>query len=86
MILAGDVGGTKTNVALFGGSGDRLTLIRRASYRSREHDGLRPILDEFLGGTGADVRGACIGIAGPVCVPWCTHTLWMMRHSSPRFS
>ena len=66
MILAGDVGGTKTNVALFGGSGDRLTLIRRASYRSREHDGLRPILDEFLGGTGADVRGACIGIAGPV--------------------
>ncbi len=49
MILAGDVGGTKTNVALFGGSGDRLTLIRRASYRSREHDGLRPILDEFLG-------------------------------------
>lgn len=66
-ILAGDVGGTSTRLALFaaadGGGGEPL---RSATYRSREHSSLEPILAEFLGDDAGDVATACLGIAGPV--------------------
>ena len=66
MILAGDVGGTKTNVGLFKRSGDGLEPVRRATFGSKAHDGLLPILEGFFGRTREKVRGACFGIAGPV--------------------
>ncbi len=52
MILAGDVGGTKTSLALY----------RRGG---RGPAGLEPILRDFLG-EGAAVERACVGAAGPV--------------------
>jgi glucokinase len=61
MILAGDIGGTKTNVGLFRTSGE---LIRRATYQSADHTGLLPIIQDFLGEQ--TVAAACFGIAGPV--------------------
>jgi glucokinase len=64
MILAGDVGGTKTNIGLFAPHLDEFSCVRQATYRSREHAGLGPILDDFL--AGESVAGACVGIAGPV--------------------
>ena len=65
MILAGDVGGTKTSLALYRREARGLLRDRMATYRSREHAGLDPILRDFLGG-GASVERACIGVAGPV--------------------
>ncbi len=65
LILAGDVGGTKTNLALFdvGAGGPR--LLRSASYASPDYPGLAPILAEFLGGE-RGVDAACFGVPGPV--------------------
>lgn len=65
MILAGDVGGTKTNLALFRAEGARLSRQRLRSFPNRRYGGLEEILGEFLAG-GAAVETVCIGVAGPV--------------------
>ena len=65
MILAGDVGGTKTSLALYRREGRGLLRDRMATYRSREHAGLDSILRDFLSGE-ASVERACVGVAGPV--------------------
>lgn len=65
MILAGDVGGTKTNLSLFRVEGDMLAREGLRSYPSREYAGLEEILGNFLVG-GPPVESVCIGVAGPV--------------------
>jgi len=65
MILAGDVGGTKTGLALYRREARGLLRNRMATYRSREHADFDAILRDFLGG-GGTVERACIGVAGPV--------------------
>jgi len=65
MILAGDVGGTNTRLALYRREARGLLRGRTATYRSREHPGLDSILRDFLG-AGDAVERACIGAAGPV--------------------
>src|SRR4051794_31496023 len=67
MILAGDIGGTKTVLALFEPDGDGLCLVRDATFPSREHASFEEILAKFrdLGPT-PEIAGACFGIAGAV--------------------
>ncbi len=64
MILAGDIGGTKAVIGLFEPHLEQLACVRKATYRSADHPGLGSIIDDFL--RGESVRGACVGIAGPV--------------------
>src|SRR5258708_7814053 len=66
MILACDVGGTKTNVALFEKSGAALERTRMETYPSRAHTSLREIIDTFIGGSPARLDAAGFGVAGPV--------------------
>lgn len=65
MILGGDVGGTKTNLALYRPEAARLECAELRSYPSQEFPSLEAILDRFLAG-GPPVELACIGVAGPV--------------------
>ncbi|MBI5418527.1 MAG: glucokinase [Deltaproteobacteria bacterium] len=65
MILAGDLGGTKTNLALFRPEGARLARGETRSYPSQEFPSLEAILEEFLAGR-PPVELACVGVAGPV--------------------
>jgi glucokinase len=66
MILAGDVGGTKTVLALFERSGE-LHPVRDATFASREHGSLEEMLAKFLGDPPrVRLEGACLGVAGPV--------------------
>jgi glucokinase len=65
LILAGDVGGTKTNLALFEVAAGGQRPLRAASFPSADYPGFGPILTEFLGGE-AGVEAACFGIPGPV--------------------
>ena len=69
MILAGDVGGTKSNLGLFEVVEGRLRLVRSAKYRSPEFPGLPAVIEAFLA-AGPPVEGgiaaACFGIPGPV--------------------
>ena len=64
-ILAGDVGGTKTNLALFEPEGRRLERREMRSFASRDYPALEAILGEFLSG-GPPVESVCLGVAGPV--------------------
>ena len=66
MVLAGDIGGTKTRLAVFDVHGTRLETLTERSYPSGSYSGLEDIVQDFLGGTSADCRQACFGIAGPV--------------------
>jgi glucokinase len=65
VILAGDVGGTKTNLALYTIDGDGLRRGILRSFRSAEHPALEAIIEAFLAEQG-EVSLACIGVAGPV--------------------
>jgi glucokinase len=65
MILAGDIGGTKTNLALFDAQG--ASQRTQASYRSAKYDSLEAIIAEFVGEQSQEkITAACFGIAGPV--------------------
>jgi glucokinase len=66
MILAGDIGGTNTRLALFEGSADRLTQVAVEVYPSGAHQGLEEILRKFRTHYTHPVRAAAFGIAGPV--------------------
>ncbi len=74
MILAGDIGGTKTVLALVGRSPDgSLTPIKEETYLSREFLEFSDILDQFLP-HGTQLTSACFGIAGPVVNQHCQMT------------
>jgi glucokinase len=85
VVLAGDVGGTKTVLAALepgtGGS-PRMTIVREATLPSREIESLESAVEAFLlGAPRLTVSAACVGVAGPVidgrCVatnlPWEVH-------------
>jgi len=64
MILAGDVGGTKVNLALYDFIDGKLKHTRDKQYPAREYSGLEEIVREFLAGERA--TAACFGVPGPV--------------------
>jgi glucokinase len=67
MILAGDVGGTKTLVGLFEDAGDTLRAGLEIEYRNAEYDSLEAVLDSFLKSAGHPrLSAAGFGIAGVV--------------------
>lgn len=69
MIIAGDIGGTKTNVALIESEGDSIgRIISQQSFPSGKYDSLEAILAEFIQAHKPAERltHACFGIAGPV--------------------
>lgn len=62
VILAGDIGGTKTHLALF--DGDKRVVEKR--FPSRDYASLGVIVQEFLANEKATLTAASFGIAGPV--------------------
>jgi glucokinase len=66
VILAGDIGGTKTNLGLFDVQQGKLNRVAEKRYPSREHKGLEEIVADFVRVTGAKPIAAGFGIAGPV--------------------
>jgi glucokinase len=64
MILAGDIGGTKTNLALFDGADRNPKHLE--TFRSAEHDGLEEMVAAFLTRHPAEIEAAAFGVAGPV--------------------
>jgi glucokinase len=48
MILAGDIGGTKTHLALFEWGMERVEPVREDTFHSADYQSLEEILDEFL--------------------------------------
>lgn len=68
-VLAGDLGGTKTLLALMECEGSRCESVLERRYPSDEWEGLGPMLAAFLDEAGTAARGVtrgAIGVAGPV--------------------
>jgi glucokinase len=66
MLLAGDIGGTKTTLGLFPIDGSSERPEAKATFPSGEYNGLEEIAQEFLKQNRASVRYASFGVAGPV--------------------
>jgi glucokinase len=64
MILAGDVGGTKVNLALYDFIDGNLKHSRDKQYPAKEYSGLEEIVKEFV--VSEKVTAACFGVPGPV--------------------
>jgi glucokinase len=66
LVLAGDIGGTKTNLGLYSVHGDKLRSESTHTFASKNYSGLMPVVQEFLAGTKHAIDAACFGIAGPI--------------------
>jgi len=66
LVLAGDIGGTKSNLGLFRRGKKRPVLKVSESYPSRGAPSLEHIVKRFLAKHQVRVSKACFGIAGPV--------------------
>jgi glucokinase len=81
MILAGDVGGTKTRLGLFSILKDNYRFIFEKSFPSKNYKKLEIIVRDFLKGQ-KKIGAACLGVAGPVIngmakatnLPWVINT------------
>lgn len=82
IILAGDIGGTKTNCALFTLEGGPHAPLVEATFPSGQHASLEAIVRAFLAANPMPVAAACFGVAGPVVegrvevtnLPWVIET------------
>jgi glucokinase len=66
MILAGEIGATRTRLAAFDTEGNKLQLVVEKTYMSQEQGGLAEIITGFIKTEGIPVHSACFGVAGPV--------------------
>lgn len=80
MILAGDIGGTKTVLSLLTRDANgSLTCLQEQSYSSRQYPEFDDILAAFLPAD-VNIKSACFGVAGPVVKQRCqtTNLPWLL--------
>ncbi|QKE40925.1 MAG: glucokinase [Ferrovum myxofaciens] len=65
-ILVGDIGGTKTRLALAEGEGTVVVLTEVRTYPSLHYATLELVLEEYVTQVGFPVEGIALGVAGPV--------------------
>jgi len=66
MILAGDIGGTNTRLALCEQTEQGFRAVAEEKFASAAFSDLDQIVEKFLSGKAADIERACFGVAGPV--------------------
>lgn len=66
MILAGDIGGTKTQLALFEAGPARPRPVGSRRVATATYPGPEAMIEDFLHGREEPVRAACLAVAGPV--------------------
>src|SRR5712691_7896188 len=66
MILAGEIGATKTRLAAFENEGNKLATVVEKTYLSQQESSLPNIITNFVKTEGIPVHSACFGVAGPV--------------------
>ena len=65
IVLAADLGGTKTNMALFQHTGSGPQLIRQAHFPSNDYSSMADIVRKFVATDPMPAR-ICVGVAGPI--------------------
>ena len=66
MLLAGDIGGTKTALGVFSEEQGAHRALAQSEVHSAGYPSLESIAKEFLTKTGLQVNRACFGVSGPV--------------------
>jgi glucokinase len=66
MLLAGDIGGTKSRLAVFADGGDLRGPLAEELLPSGSFDGVEPLIREFLKGRALTPERVCLAVAGPV--------------------
>jgi glucokinase len=84
MILAGDVGGTKTILALFEKEAEGGQCLKKTQFASSQYQTFKELLASFL--SDVDCRkltAACIGVAGPIVDGDCnaTNLPWLISRA-----
>ena len=66
IILAGDIGGTKSNLAILSIENETLKIHRNHRFPSGDYTSLNAIIHEFLEAEKGHIPAACFGVPGPV--------------------
>jgi glucokinase len=66
MLIAGDIGGTTTRLALVSPESGPRDFVAEQEFHSGDYNGLQPIVEAFLANTGGHATSACFDVAGPV--------------------
>src|SRR5215467_12889623 len=84
MLLVGDIGGTKTELAVYAMGSDPGTPLVRKQFHSADYPSLQAIVIQFLAETNMPVDHATFDVAGPV-ISGRVHTTnlpWVMDEAS----
>ena len=84
MLLAGDIGGTKTVLAVFSPETGAHAPLAEATFPSGRYGRLEAIVREFLAQVTFPIDRACFGVAGPVVAGTAqvTNLPWLMSETS----
>jgi glucokinase len=84
MLLAGDIGGTKTVLAVCSPEAGPHAPLVEATFPSSRYGRLEAIVREFLGQVNLPIDRACFGIAGPVVdgTAQVTNLPWLMSEAN----
>lgn len=75
MILAGDIGGTKTNLALYKYENDALEIQSQHQFTSQKYESFSDVIQEFISAYNIqNIEAVCLGIAGPIINGVCKTT------------
>src|SRR5208282_3905923 len=66
MLIAGDIGGTKTDLAIFSSAAGPHAPLAEARVHSADYPSLQAMVKEFLAKAQKPVDRACFAVAGPV--------------------
>ena len=81
MLLAGDIGGTKTDLAVYDLTRASLAPVAQREFPSGQYPDLQSIVREFLGSMDGRIERACFAVAGPVVegAAHITNLPWVMN-------
>jgi glucokinase len=74
MLLAGDIGGTKTDLALFSPGAGRPRPLESRHLATGDYPSPEAMIQDFLRGRHREVKAACLAVAGPVTDGRCRFT------------
>ena len=66
MLIAGDIGGTTTRLALVSPEAGPRKFLAEQEFPSADYEALSPIVNKFLATCGGHATSACFSVAGPV--------------------
>ncbi len=66
MLLAGDIGGTKSRLAIVAEGGDPREPLAEELLPSGGFDGIEPLIQAFMERSAGSVQRVCLAVAGPV--------------------